>query len=335
MNTNKLNIEKILDLYPLRVSITDFCNLNCFFCSNEGMGDEQKNLNNIDIEKFKCLVDLLYESGLKSLSITGGEPSMHPEIKNILEFINSYKFKNLFFHTNGVFLNKKLIDLLSINFNKIAISVHSINFDVWRKMTNGDLEKFDKLLKNLEYLSYIRKKSYGKITIELKLVPLMGVNDSEKDIKDFLDFCDVNDFKFKILNFEPINKNHIKFSIDYDKVINLFERVGCQRAKEVTSFRGQSSYLPYKKYYYGKTYGVVIEIGCGEKKACKECYLSNEIFITPLLQIKPCHVDEKIIDLNDCIINKDVEKIKKLLIESRVFLKKSPGVGAKTWDNNL
>jgi len=299
------------------------------------MENHQKNLNNIDIEKLKYLIDSLHKSGLKNLSITGGEPCLHPEIIQILKFINKYKFNNLFFHTNGIFLSHNIMDLLFLNFNKIAVSIHSVNFSTWKTMTGGDLNQFNKILENLNYLSLLRKKSGGRVVIELKMVPLKEVNDSEDEIKMFLDFCNAKGFKFKILNFEPVNENHFKFSIEYKKIISLFQKVGCQEGDIDKLFRGQGDYLPYKNYYYGNTYGVIIKIGCGDKRTCKQCYLSNEIFVTPLLQLKPCHVSNKTIDLNKSITTKDPNKIKDALLQSRVFLKKSPGAGAKTWNDSL
>ncbi|MCX6795150.1 MAG: radical SAM protein [Candidatus Falkowbacteria bacterium] len=330
-----MDIKKVLEFYPLRISITDFCNLHCFFCSNEGMDSSQKNSRNIEVEQLEYLVDALHKSGLKNISITGGEPTAHPKIKKILKFLNKYKFNNFFFHTNGINLSKEITNLLSIGCNKIAVSLHAVDFETWHRLTGGRIAEFRKLMKNLEYLAYVKKNVNKKLTIEIKLVPIGGVNDSKQQIKSFLDFCSENNFKFKVLNFEPISKEQLKFSIPYKKIIGLFVGCGCKEAPMEKGFRGQAKYLPTKKYFYKKTYGVIIEIGCGSKKACRECHLSNEVFVDPAFNIKPCHVSEKTIALAEFIKSKEIGKIEEALVESRMFLKEAPGLGAETWNDDL
>ena len=36
--------QEALANYPIRIALTDYCNLDCVFCSNEGMGLTNKNL---------------------------------------------------------------------------------------------------------------------------------------------------------------------------------------------------------------------------------------------------------------------------------------------------
>jgi hypothetical protein len=77
--------------------------------------------------------------------------------------------------------------------------------------------------------------------------------------------------------------------------------------------------------------GVIIEIGCGNKKVCKSCYKSNEIYITPGLEIKPCHASDKVFPLRDLIRDKKDEEILKTFVDSRDYLKERPGEGKNIW----
>ena len=81
----------------------------------------------------------------------------------------------------------------------------------------GKEEQFKILLENLNYLGELSKKK--KIKVEVKVVPIKGINDSSETIKDFLDLCSDNKFRFKFLNFEPIIQNHIKYSLDFEKLL--------------------------------------------------------------------------------------------------------------------
>ncbi len=328
-NDFKIDIDYCLHNFPLRLSITDYCNLACFFCSNEGMDLRQRNKNYVDIFLLKRFIKILANRGLKKISITGGEPSLHPKILDIVNFLNQFNFRDLFFHTNGINLNEVLMGELLKKFTKIAVSIHSMNFDTWTKITGGRREHFDKLLSNLSLLS---ESSKGlDIIIELKFVPIRGYNDSNKEFLDFLKYCSDKKFKFKFLNFEPILAEHIKKVIPFNEIKRKLIRLGCFQSSKKGSFRGQNNYLPIEIFHYKNTRGVAIEIGCGDSKVCNSCYLSNEIFVTPDFKIKPCHIDNFSLDLLKYIKNKDVEKILYYILESRKFLSTAPGANIKVW----
>jgi len=324
-----MQIEEALKNYPLRISITDHCNLNCFFCSNEGMDFDNRNAHEIDLEKFKFLVRTTADKGLNTLALTGGDPSVYTRINELLEFVVSQKIPKTFFHTNGIGLTKEMIDKYLIHFSKVAVSIHSINFDVWSNLTNGTKKQFKTLMENLLYLGELSKKK--KVRVEIKIVPVAGINDEKNNIIEFLDFCSDNKFRFKFLNFEPIVEEHIKYSLNFSKLLELMENIGAIKLDKPTEFRGQNSYLPMNWFQYKDTKGVLIQIGCGSPDVCEPCYKSNEIFVTPELFIKPCHMDNKQFDLNKVILEKNEEALFGLILDSREFLRTKPGMNKMIW----
>lgn len=180
-NSFKMNIKDCLSNFPLRLSITDYCNLKCFFCSNEGMDLKQKNKNYMDIEFLERLIEILANAGLKKVSITGGEPLLHPNVEYIIDFLKKFHFQELFFHTNGINLTEGLIKKLVKNFTKVAISIHSVNFNTWQKITGGTRKQFNNLLFNLNLLAIFSKDC----VIELKFVPISGYNFYKRGIYRF------------------------------------------------------------------------------------------------------------------------------------------------------
>lgn len=320
-------IRQILDLYPLRISITDYCNLDCFFCSNEGMERERRNKKHMDVNDFDFLVKVLAENGLKHVSLTGGEPTLHPELEGIVETLKKHKIEKTFFHTNGIALSDRLMELGIKDFTKIAISIHTLNYTNWSRITLGTLSQYQLLRRNLERIG---SRNLGR-KIEIKHVPIKGYNDGDKDIRDTLDLCNQYGYKFKFLNFEAVEEGHIALIIPYAQFTQQLERLGCVDITEIKPFRGQMEYLPAKWYRYGKTIGVAIEIGCGEKDVCKSCYISNEIFLTPSFEIKPCHADDYIISLSDAIKMRRSEDILESIVKSREFLSMMPGQGVRNW----
>ena len=326
----ELKISEILERFPLRVSITDYCNLKCFFCSNEGMALEQKNISHMDIDNFRYLLEILSKNGLRQISVTGGEPTLHPQVKEILKIINNSKIKEKFFHTNGTNLEEPLKSGELDKFTKIAVSIPALDYKIWNKINQGTQEQFNSLIKNLELLN---KRGLSN-KVEIKHVPLKGLNDSDELLKKTLDLCVRYRFKFKFLNFEPIKDNQEDFVIHVDKLSERLERLGCKRSDNNKIFRGQQDYLPIKRYDYQDLTGSLIEIGCGESNVCKACYKSNEIFLTPLFEIKPCHVHIHKIPLLNLIKEKNEKEILDKIAESRAFLKGRPGEDAAYWNQN-
>lgn len=326
-----MKIEDALKNFPLRIALTDYCNLKCFFCSNEGMDFDCKNKNHIDLNLLKKLLKYLRKEGLNNLSITGGEPSLFPKINELLLYIKNLNFPQVFFHTNGTALSKKIIDNYLVSFTKIAVSIHTVNFKTWKKLTYGSKMQFDNLIKNLDYLSKYTKNN--QVVVEIKVVPIKGINNNYKNIKDILDFCADHNFKFKFLNFEPITNEQQSYQLPLNYLTKIIEKCGAKLLPKDNNFRGQKSYLPINWYAYKNIKGAAIEIGCGEPNVCKTCYKSNEIFISPNLELKPCHASNFNIPLKFIITNNDKKSILKAILESRKFLKTKPGLNITHWLN--
>jgi len=66
------------------VSLTTNCNLNCQHCFQD-----KKNRNNIDIFLFKKIVNFCIENNVKLISLTGGEPTLHPDYLKIIDMIHN------------------------------------------------------------------------------------------------------------------------------------------------------------------------------------------------------------------------------------------------------
>ncbi|MBE5868671.1 MAG: radical SAM protein [Lachnospiraceae bacterium] len=103
--------------YPTTVylKITDNCNCDCDFCSQE------RNLNYMTEKNFCALMNDLNQISVSNVVYTGGEPLMHPKIKNMVEIANQYNFSQILV-TNGLLIkeNEKILPY----FNTVGISLH-------------------------------------------------------------------------------------------------------------------------------------------------------------------------------------------------------------------
>lgn len=77
-----MNIQK-LDLKHFNLEITKKCNQKCFYCFNDSGYSRSK--DELSLEDWKRSLTDIFSLGFKSVHITGGEPFLHPHIKEILQ----------------------------------------------------------------------------------------------------------------------------------------------------------------------------------------------------------------------------------------------------------
>ncbi len=120
-----LNNNKIRLPYPLYATwdITNYCNLNCIFCSASSLGNKEI----IDSPDSLKIAKKLIANGIKYVSIRGGEPTLVKQLKDIVKlFINNNIFVEIV--SNGSGINDELLSSfkgLNKNLLRIKISLDS------------------------------------------------------------------------------------------------------------------------------------------------------------------------------------------------------------------
>jgi MoaA/NifB/PqqE/SkfB family radical SAM enzyme len=93
--------------------LTEGCNLCCSHCYlNPKHEDKDHKYNYLDLDLFKDIIKQAKPLGLKSVKLTGGEPLMHPKIKEILEVVKQEDLR-LVVETNGVLCTEEIAELIS------------------------------------------------------------------------------------------------------------------------------------------------------------------------------------------------------------------------------
>lgn len=109
------------------IAVTYSCNLKCGFCDlpARGHGFKQDSLKHLlSKDEFLQLIDDAAAIGAGSVTLTGGEPLMHPDI---LTFIQAIQNRGMISHitTAGWFLNEKMAQqLLDAGLDGVTLSIH-------------------------------------------------------------------------------------------------------------------------------------------------------------------------------------------------------------------
>ena len=68
------------------IAITNVCNAKCDFCNYARDKDFVKERVWIDYDKLCQAIDILYDRGIRYLTFSGGEPTLHPRLKDMVAY---------------------------------------------------------------------------------------------------------------------------------------------------------------------------------------------------------------------------------------------------------
>src|SRR5512135_1371198 len=102
-----------LGLYTyLRLSLTDQCDFNCFYCQPARRQDFIGDRDALSIDQIVRLARVFCAAGVRHLRLTGGEPLVRPDFEKLLQRLTSgAAVERLSLTTNG-FRLKSMVDVL-------------------------------------------------------------------------------------------------------------------------------------------------------------------------------------------------------------------------------
>jgi cyclic pyranopterin phosphate synthase len=157
----------------LRISVTDRCNFRCVYCMPaEGMPWLPKS-EILSYEEIADVVRQLAPLGLRRLRITGGEPTIRPEIHELIRMLRAVpEITDIALSTNGVRLPQLASLLRESGLDRVNMSVDSLIPERIVKIARRNLG-FDPVA------SAKAAEDAGLDPIKLNMVVLRGINDDE------------------------------------------------------------------------------------------------------------------------------------------------------------
>lgn len=113
----------------LRVRVTPYCNLKCGFCHDEG-GDESCQ---VKLDQIVEVTEFARKHGFAKFHLTGGEPTLHPDIIDIVHIITGAGYP-CGITTNGQFQPKLLSELKEAGVTSINFSIHTVETAAWAQV---------------------------------------------------------------------------------------------------------------------------------------------------------------------------------------------------------
>jgi cyclic pyranopterin phosphate synthase len=180
----------------LRVSVTDRCNIRCFYCMPESGVEFVERREILDFEEIERFVRIAAKLGVTKLRVTGGEPLVRRDLPVLLRRLAAIPgIRDLALTTNGVLLPELAGPLYQAGLRRI--NVHLDTLDRGRFLQIARRDDLDKVLAGIA-----RAKALG---YRIKLNAVAVKNLVEPDIVPLARFARENGFEVRYIEFMPLD----------------------------------------------------------------------------------------------------------------------------------
>ncbi len=181
----------------LRVSVTDRCDLRCFYCMSEDMTFLPKS-DLLTLEELDRLCSAFIAKGVRKLRLTGGEPLVRRNVMSLVRslsrHLDSGALGELTLTTNGSLLEKFAAELRDSGVRRINVSLDTLDAAKFRAITRwGDL---DKVLRGIEMA-----RSVG-LKVKINAVALKNMNEDE--IPSLMEWAHGKDMDLTLIEVMPM-----------------------------------------------------------------------------------------------------------------------------------
>jgi cyclic pyranopterin phosphate synthase len=136
--------EKLIDSFGrvhnnLRISVTDRCNIRCFYCMPAENVVFMNRREILTYEEIERVVRVAVRLGVNKIRLTGGEPLVRRGIERLVAMLAAIPGLDLTLTTNGALLPPRAGALHDAGLTRITVSLDALDDDVFRAMNDAGL----------------------------------------------------------------------------------------------------------------------------------------------------------------------------------------------------
>lgn len=166
-------------LWRCELLLTSRCNFNCVYC-------RKRNTPDISLDEAKKVVDYWASEELKNIRFSGGEPTIHPYLLDLIQYTKSKKsIQRIALSTNGSAEKTFYKELIKSGVNDFSISLDACCSSTGDSIA-GRKGSWDHVIKMIEYISRFTYTTVGIVVFDknqeqleeiINLAINLGVND--------------------------------------------------------------------------------------------------------------------------------------------------------------
>lgn len=180
----------------LRISLTDNCNLRCFYCMPEEEYAFTPTSKLMQVDEIESIAKIFVSQGVNKIRLTGGEPLVRKDAAEIILRLSKLPVK-LTLTTNATRLHEFVDVIKDAGITSINISLDTLLKDRFLLMTKRD--QFEKVMSNIELMLE------NDIHVKVNAVVMKGLNDDE--INNFIQWTRLTPIHVRFIEFMPFDGN--------------------------------------------------------------------------------------------------------------------------------
>ncbi|MEN8167857.1 MAG: GTP 3',8-cyclase MoaA [Pseudomonadota bacterium] len=179
----------------VRLSVTDKCNLRCFYCLPKGFRGFEEPGHWLSYEEIERVIRAFAVLGVHRVRLTGGEPLVRKHLADLVRCLSVLPgIDDLSLSTNATLLARDALGLKDAGISRINVSLDTLRAERFTQITGGQLEPV------IEGL--MAAKAAGFAPIKINMVAMQGINDDE--FEDMVEFCLEHGFTLRFIEPMPM-----------------------------------------------------------------------------------------------------------------------------------
>ena len=260
----------------LRISITDRCNIRCFYCmpaENVKFRPRNELLSYEEIERFASVAARL---GINRLRITGGEPLVRNNLAELIERLSAIDgIHDIALTTNGILLAEQAAKLKTAGLQRLNISLDTLDDDVFFQLSRR--RGIDQVIAGIH-----AAKQLGFEKIRLNAIAIKSI--TEQEIVPLAMFARQHDLELRFIEFMPLDADdqwQRQQVLTGDKIKDILEASFCNLVPVTRNDPSQ----PAVDFQFSDGQGQIGFINPLSQPFCHNC---NRIRITAEGQLRNC-----------------------------------------------
>ena len=260
----------------LRISVTDRCNIRCFYCmpaENVQFMDRADLLSYEEIERF---VRLTVPLGVNKLRLTGGEPLVRKDLSKLVAALSQIEgIEDIGLTTNGILLADQAKDLYAAGLRRLNVSLDALNAEKFKQITRR--EGYEKVLEGIE-----AAEKAGFQQIKINAVSVRGL--TEEELIPFGHFARQTGHEVRFIEYMPLDADN---AWERDKVLFAQEIIDLisQGIRPLLPIPNADPRAPAADYQFDDGIGRIGFIASISRPFCENC---NRFRITADGKLRNC-----------------------------------------------
>jgi cyclic pyranopterin phosphate synthase len=260
----------------LRISVTDRCNIRCFYCMPENEVRFVDRREILDFEEIERFARVAAAEGIRKVRVTGGEPLLRRNLPFLIGRLAAIPgIDDLALTTNGVLLEEMAEPLYAAGLRRLNVHIDTLDRERFAQITRRD-----DLPRVLAGLEAAKRAGFQKI----KLNAVAVKNLVEPDIVPLARFAREQGFEVRYIEFMPLDAQNLW---DRTKVL-LADDILATLTREIAPLApvpDPDPRAPASEYRYTDGGGTVGIIASVSKPFCLNC---NRIRLTADGKLRYC-----------------------------------------------